>query len=124
MSKTYPEALGEWVAKGEASRPDRNLVAFMAVRDELRAAVEAGYSVKAIWRNMGADGRVVASYYTFRRHMNRYLRPSESADRAVPTLLSANRERPGLSPEAGNYRRVDSTSKTTLTDAIPGFTFN
>ncbi|MDO9013673.1 MAG: TraK family protein, partial [Polynucleobacter sp.] len=49
MAKTYPEQLGEWVKRRESTQRDKNLVAFLAVRDDVKAAVEAGYSVKTVW---------------------------------------------------------------------------
>jgi hypothetical protein len=124
MSKTYPEVLGDWVKQGEASRPDRNLVAFLAVREEAKAAVEAGYSIKAIWKNMRSDGRIVASYDTFRRYMNRHLRPVAESTLAVPLSTPASRVGPKPNQAAARSTCTDSISKTRSSDAIPSFTFN
>lgn len=124
MSKTYPEVLGDWVKRGEASRPDRNLVAFLAVREEVRAAVEAGYSIKSIWKNMREGGRIVASYDTFRRYMKRYLRPVAEANYAALPPNSASRLAPKSTQKGTRSRNASSPSKTKSPDVIPGFTFN
>jgi hypothetical protein len=124
MSKTYPEVLADWVKREDASRPDRNIVAFLAVREEVREAVDAGYSITAIWKNMRADGRIAASYETFRRHMKRYLRPvSEAASAALPPTSTS---KDGANPAQAALRLPGAAAKpqTKSPDAISGFTFN
>ena len=48
MAKSYPEQLAEWVKRRESTKRDKNLVAFLAVRDDVKLAVDAGYAVKTI----------------------------------------------------------------------------
>ena len=51
MAKTYTDELGEWVKKRKEKRPKQDLatVAFMAVLEDVKAAIEAGYAQKTIW---------------------------------------------------------------------------
>lgn len=126
MEKPYPEVLGEWVRTDGASRPDRNLVAFLAVRDEVREAVAAGYSVAAIWRNLHAKKRIEVCYETFRRNVNRYVRQTSVGSPSVKRMASSTypaQSKPGPAPP-----KMSSTTspapRTKSPGAIPGFTFN
>jgi hypothetical protein len=120
MTKTYPERLGEWVKQRDSTKRDRNLVAFLAVRDEVRAAVEAGYPVKTIWENMLEEKRIAFGYDTFLKYVNRYIR------RAPELRLDAVKPKPAVAPsvqlpvaiakEPGMPRKAPAS--------IPGFTFN
>ena len=74
MAKNYSEQLGEWVKKKESTQRDKNLVAFLAVRDDVKMAVEAGYAVKTIWANMHELKRIEFSYDTFLNYVNRLIR--------------------------------------------------
>ena len=62
MSKSYPELLGEWVKRRESSKREKNVVAFLAVRDDVKAALDAGFAVKTIWANMHEQQRVAFGY--------------------------------------------------------------
>lgn len=84
MAKTYPELLGEWVKQRESTRRDKNLVAFLAVRDDVKAAVEAGYAVKTVWTNMHESKRIMFGYDTFLNYVNRLIRRPQ-VDQTVTT---------------------------------------
>jgi hypothetical protein len=74
MAKSYPEQLAEWVKRRESTKRDKNLVAFLAVRDDVKLAVDAGYAVKTIWANMHEEKRVAFGYDTLLNYVNRYIR--------------------------------------------------
>jgi hypothetical protein len=115
MAKTYPELLGEWVKRRESAKRDSNLVAFLAVRDDVMAAVDAGYSVKTIWTNMHEAKRVSFGYDTFLNYVNRHIRrvgkDAPITAKAKPDLQTGSAQGP---PE----------KKAKPPDPITGFTFN
>ena len=74
MAKTYPEQLVEWIKQRESTRRDKNLVAFLAVRQDVKAAVEAGYAVKTVWANLYETKRITFGYDTFLNYVNRLIR--------------------------------------------------
>ena len=96
MAKTYPELLGEWVKQRESTRRDKNLVAFLAVRDDVKAAVEAGYAVKTVWTNMHESKRIMFGYDTFLNYVNRLIRRPQVDQTATTgsssTLTKAGRK--------------------------------
>lgn len=124
MAKTYPERLGEWVKRRESTRRDKNIVAFLAVRDDVKDAVEAGYAVRTIWANMHEEKRVAFGYDTFlnyvNRHIRRVLKEPSGITPARNTLMPVSKHgQPGpkiVPTETG--RQVKAT------DAVPGFIFN
>ena len=70
-AKTYPERLGDWVKQRKASQRDKNLVAFLAVKHDVEAALEAGFAAWTIWENLREEGRIQFGYDAFRNHVKR-----------------------------------------------------
>jgi hypothetical protein len=121
MEKSYPDQLGEWIKRQNKSLRDRNLVAFLAVVDDVRAAVEAGYSIKAIWTNMRESKRIDFGYDSFLKYANRLVaKPNQTA------------KTPSTEPDMGNdkpvqQKPVTKTRAHSLASspvAGAGFTFN
>lgn len=119
MAKTYPEKLGEWVKLRKSPQRDKNLVAFLAVRDDVRAAVEAGYAVKTVWTNMQESKRIEFGYDTFLNYVNRLIRRSGINQASISTELNVT-----PSPDAGNSKSENTAIKTSKPEAPVGFTFN
>lgn len=64
MNKRYPEQLAEWVKKKQSvKKRDRNLVMFQAVKEDVREAIAAGYSIRTIWEHMHEVQRVTIGYH-------------------------------------------------------------
>lgn len=70
MNKRFTDQIGEWVKQREECRRDGNLVAFLAVQNDVGAAIRAGYTVEIIWKYMRANQRIDFSYDTFRRYVH------------------------------------------------------
>lgn len=116
MAKSYPELLGEWVKRRESTQRDKNLVAFLAVRDDVRAAVDAGYAVKTIWANMSEAGRVKFGYDTFLNYTNRLIRkPKAAAPSHTPAPTESVRPTPSI-------RKTE--PQKTVRPVATGFTFD
>jgi hypothetical protein len=124
MAKSYIEQLGEWVKHRESTQRDRNLVAFLAVRDDVKAALDAGYAVKTVWANMHESGRVKFGYDTFLNYANRHIRQPR-ADNAVALTepSGASLSTRANKPEAKSSDKKPAT-KTTTPAAVAGFHFN
>ncbi|MDC4060045.1 TraK family protein [Acinetobacter baumannii] len=92
MPKTYPEELAEWVKGREAKKPrqDKHVVAFLAVKSDVQAALDAGYAMKTIWEHMKETGRLRCRYETFTQHVKRYIK-------AVPVIAAPA---PATSPDS------------------------
>lgn len=108
MGKNYPDQLGDWVKQRTATARDRNLVAFLAVHDDVRAALDAGYTVKTIWSNLHESKRIAVGYTAFLRYVKKFIKQA-SSDQGLHSL-------PQPLPTTPR-----STSKP---DKPPGFSFN
>lgn len=87
MGKNYPDQLGDWVIRRAATTRNRNLVAFLAVRDDVCAAIAAGYNVKTIWSNLHESKRIAVSYSAFRRYVKRFATQVPVAISVPPPIL-------------------------------------
>ncbi len=61
------------VKDNRSSRNARNLAAFLAQRDEIRNALEDGWTVYQIWETLHAEQKVTTSYNTFCSQVNRLI---------------------------------------------------
>lgn len=79
MAKTYTEELAEWVKKRKEKRPRQDLaaVAFMAVREDVKAAIEAGYAQKTIWAHLHEIGKIPYRYETFLKHVRKHIKEAK-----------------------------------------------
>jgi hypothetical protein len=76
MASKYTEELAAWVRRGDATGHGRNLVAFLAVKPDVSAALAEGYSVKTIWTHMNATKRIEFGYVTFLNYVHKHLKPA------------------------------------------------
>lgn len=122
--KNYTEELAEWVEKRakKKRRQDAVVVAFLAVRPDVKEATESGYALTTIWEHMLETGKLKCSYETFRKHARRFLTPTQ----ADPDSKSKT------APQAfvGKENKDDQKTKTTkqagqkMNEPLNGFTFN
>lgn len=66
------------------------MVAFLAVKSDVQAALDAGYAMKTIWEHMKETGRLRCRYETFTQHVKRYIK-------AVPVIAAPA---PATSPDS------------------------
>ncbi|WP_275099895.1 TraK family protein [Sedimenticola hydrogenitrophicus] len=121
MSKRYTEELAEWAGKRakKKRRQDAVAVAFLAVKANVREAMEAGYALTTIYEHMHETGRIKCSYETFRRHVKRYIKagstPLPSADQAKvePTEQKA-KSKQEKQPKKGGFEYNATPNKEDL----------
>ncbi len=127
MANAYPDQLGRRF-KQKSKRGNINLVAFLAIRDDVTAALEAGYSVKAVWADMRECQRTGIGYEVFLHYVNRLIRRPRAdhpATRAGPECSPSTPSdraavRPSIAPDG-----TTPTPAKAMTPAAPaGFTFN
>ena len=79
MAKTYTDELTEWTKKRATKCRGTNLVTFLGLRDDVKAAIDAGFSTKTIWSNMHESGRVTFGYDAFLNYVNRLIKKRRDA---------------------------------------------
>ena len=58
MAEDFSNQLAQWVEQRGLQTSDKNFVAFMAVRDDVKLAIDAGYAVKTVWANLRETDRI------------------------------------------------------------------
>jgi hypothetical protein len=121
MAENFSNQLAQWVEQRGLQRSDKNLVAFMTVRDDVKLAIDAGYAVKTVWANLRETGRIDLGYKTFLNYVRRCLGPS-------PEPAAANPVKPATTVAAAAPPSRESNPVKTPTRvmplAMPGFVYN
>ncbi|KGK65821.1 conjugal transfer protein TraK [Xanthomonas citri pv. fuscans] len=125
MAKSsYPQELAARIEKRAAKkrRQDATAVAFLAVRADVKAAMDAGYAVTTIYEDMREIGRVKCSYETFRKHVQRYIKAAPAAPAHVPSPVAdqAKAEKPAQQEVRSKAKKPKKPEPAGIT----GFTFN
>lgn len=118
MAKRYTDQLAEWAKKREASRPrqDKNVVAFLAVRTDVKEAMDAGYALKTIWEHLHETKKIAYRYETFLRHVRRHIKqtpqpeipPADLKDNKAEAKTTKKEQEP---PPSVSGFRFDATPK-------------
>lgn len=116
MKKSYPDQLVRWIERRTSTAHEKNLVAFLAIRDDVEAALDARFPVKTIWKHMRESGRIEVAYDTFRRYVRHHIRSQENR-------LHEGVVREALPPPSRQVARSVQESRP-VSGAISGFTFN
>jgi hypothetical protein len=122
MANNYPEELGKWVKRRESSEPTTPVALFLAVRDDIEAAMDAGYPMKTIWQQMKDRQCLNVHYDTFRGYVKRYIFNTRNSTPVAGLSKSLSGLKKAKKPAA--VRPTVKSSAATSASAIPGFTFN
>lgn len=135
MTTDYMQELAEWASQKKAKQPrqDKHVVAFLAVRDDVKAALDGGYAMKTIWEHMRETGRISSRYETFTLHVKRFItdvqpvakpipatpKPAPASGSSKPAAIKKAEPSPvveALEPVPGEPKKV--------TSSLPTFSFN
>jgi len=111
----FVDEMAAWVKKKPAKKPrqDRHVIAFLAVKEDVKSALDAGYSMKTIWEYMQEAGRIATRYETFTLHVKRYIKNGPAPVRQAPSPAAAE-----PAPQAKE------PAKKTAAPSPSGFSFN
>jgi len=73
MNKSLSQRISLKMQNSRSSRNARNLAAFLALREEIRHALEDGWPVYHIWETLHEEQKITASYTTFCGQVRRML---------------------------------------------------
>lgn len=122
---SYTEELAAWVEKKAAKkrRLDATAVQFLTVKVDVKAALDAGYSVTTIWEHMHEIKKVTCTYETFRKHVKRFVKEPAATPPAVsppgPTAPVTTGEATGATS-----RKHTETPKKSGPKTMSGFKFD
>jgi hypothetical protein len=106
--------IAERAARGTPCRNAKNRAAFLAVRDDVKHAIDDGWPVNTIWQTLHEEKKIAFSYQAFRIYVNRLIRLETERSR-----VARKEGRMGKGDQPGAHS-VDKKSTT----AVRGFTFD
>lgn len=76
MNKKFSVRLDEWVRKKEVTRvrKDKNLVTFLALKEDIKEALNNGFSMKTVWEFMYENEHFKLRYETFVKYVNKHIK--------------------------------------------------
>ncbi len=122
MAKSLSARIAERVARKKPAGNVRNRAAFLALRGEVKQAIDDGWPVKTIWETLHGEGKVDFSYQAFRGYVNRLiLSPPANGEGTPPVMAGPSRQAaPRSVPQSARTPTEWQPEKLAAT----GFTFN
>jgi len=123
MAKSLSARIAERIARKKPAGNVHNRAAFLALRGEVKQAIDDGWPVKTIWETLHDEEKVAFSYQAFRGYVNRLILSPPMNGEAAPTSVVADQSRqvaPRLAPQSAKQPSESKPEKPAAT----GFTFN
>lgn len=118
MTRSLSERVAQRARTKDASKPGRNRAVFLALRDDVRQALDDGWSVRAVWETLSAEGRIEVGYDAFLGYVNQLIGPQRGArTRSQPNT------RAGSEAAAAVDRATGSIAARPAAVGIAGFRF-
>lgn len=103
--------------EAKSTKPGKNRATFLALLGEVRNALSDGWSARAVWETLHAEGKVPFGYRTFLTYVERHAKAE--TDKLV--VQPRTRKTKTLAKTDSQAARDNST----ITDSgVQGFTFN
>ena len=122
MAKNLSARIAERIARKKPAGNVRNRAAFLALRGEVKQAIDDGWSVKTIWEALHDEEKVTFSYQAFRGYVNRLILSPPASGEATPLVVAdqSRQAAPRLVPQLARTPAEWKPEKLAAT----GFTFN
>ena len=83
MTKNLSARIAERATIKKPSRNGQNRAAFLALRGDVKQAIDDGWPVKLIWETLREEGKVSFGYQAFRVYANRLILSSPASKATV-----------------------------------------
>ncbi|WP_313952774.1 TraK family protein [Accumulibacter sp.] len=120
MTKNLSARIAERATRKKPSRNGQNRATFLAIRGDVKQALDDGWPVKTIWETLHEEGKVSFSYQAFRGYANRLILSSPASRTTVPTPVATDS---WIGNQHGQAT-TQATEKNPEGPATSGFTFN
>ena len=97
----YPIDLAEWLSqrKGSKSTHASTMASFLAVSENVRDAVDAGFELKTIWEHLREKKRISFRYETFLKYVNRHIKK----DTGTKKVKKQSQDKTGSKPTSFSF---------------------
>lgn len=109
MADKFCDELAKWVKQRERPRKDKQLVSFLAVIEDIKEALDRGYTKKTIWEHLNDTGKLSYRYETFLKHVKQHI-----------TAIQAEEPQAGQQPSTEHQKKEPIFHKESSTN---GFEF-
>jgi cell division septation protein DedD len=131
MAKSLSERIAERMSTKQPSQAGKNRAAFLAVRDDVKKALNDGWPIKVVWATLRDEGRIAFGYDAFIKYVNQLVRqpevppPARPAAPAAPTPTPKASSSPAAAPTPTAPAPARPSPEPTGTPAkIASFNFN
>ena len=90
MTKNLSARIAERAARKKPPRNGQNRVTFLAMREDVKQAIDDGWPVKTIWETLHEEGKVSFSYQAFIGYANRLILSSSASRTTVSTPMAVD----------------------------------
>ncbi|MDF7677076.1 TraK family protein [Neisseriaceae bacterium ESL0693] len=121
MAKSLSERIAQRVSTKQPSRIGKNRISFLAIRDDVRRALEDGWPVKVIWNTLHDEGKIEFGYDAFIGYVNRFIREKK----ILPVKpLTEQVKVDKVAPKDKAKTDIQPKSKIEASQSIGSFNFN
>ncbi len=116
MAKALSKRIAARMKKSDAGLKKSSRTIFLALRDEIEAALNDGWTVKVVWETLRDEGKVAFSYQAFNGYVNRLIKNGHEkpdAEGTVPAKDANGKSETGCAEAAGRIPRFDWEARKT-----------
>lgn len=118
----YSEELGEWLKSEKNKRRDKNLVAFLAIKDDVEEALLKGFTAKAIWEHKVYLKEIDFGYEPFLKFTKQQIINKRIASNSNPSE-GTPKSKDGDKPIQKKFKKKEEVTQP-QNSGITGFVFN
>ena len=116
------ERIAQRVQSKKPNQAKNNRSAFLALRDEIRQALNDNYTKKEIWETLRDEQKIMFGYTAFTRYVNRLILSNNKQEKSPNTEIQTPIEKPSKKP-VQQTPSVESTEKAD-TNVIKNFVYD
>lgn len=110
--KSLSERIAERAGKRKPSVAAQNRAVFLALRSEIKQALDDGWPVKTTWETLHEEGKVVFGYHAFHRYVKRLIQGE------------ASQQKSGKKEQGGDNDKPETAAPSSAKPEASGFDFN
>ncbi|MGL0788784.1 TraK family protein [Xanthomonas translucens] len=95
MAKSLSDRIAERMSARQPTGAGKNRASFLALRNDVKKALDDGWPVKVIWETLRDEGKIPFGYDAFIGYVNRLVRSPDAATPASPSTDQVKSAKPG-----------------------------
>lgn len=127
MAKSLSDRIAERMSARQPTGAGKNRAAFLALRNDVKKALDDGWPVKVIWETLRDEGKITFGYDAFIGYVNRLVRSTDATapEPVPPSADQAKGEKPTQQEEGSKAKKPQAPEmKKSEPAGIAGFNYN